>query len=106
MRYVLPPSTFDDSILKPCFEARMLMKPLTEWACHLKAFINSGKVAPPARDSSFTASSRIAAPREAAFFAAVLPGFRPDVAFLRPALGFCATLGLSGLRTPQIRVTA
>ena len=32
--------------------------------------------------------------------------FRPDVAFLRAALGFPATLGLSGLRAAQIRVTA
>jgi hypothetical protein len=31
--YVRTPSTLDDSILKQCFEARTLMKPLTEWAC-------------------------------------------------------------------------
>ena len=32
--------------------------------------------------------------------------FPPDVAFLRAALGFRATFGLSGLRTAQIRVIA
>ena len=94
MRYVRTPSTFDDSILKPCFEARTLMKPLTEWACHLKVFINSAKVAPPVRDNSFTASSRTVAPAFEAFEA--LGCFRPDVAFLWAALGFRATWGLSG----------
>ena len=93
MWYVRTPSTFDDSILKPCFEARTLMKPLTEWACHLKAFINAGSVAPPARDNSFTTSSRTVFE---AFLG--LGCFRPDVAFLRAAF---ATLGLSGLRTAQ-----
>ena len=84
------------------------MKPLTEWACHLKAFIISDSVAPPARDNSFSASSRTVAPPEAVFFFAVLPGLRPDVAFLQAAVGFRATLGLSagsGLRIAQIRVT-
>jgi hypothetical protein len=72
LRYVLTPSTFDDSILKPCFEARTLMKPLTEWACHLKVFIISGKLAPPARDNSFTASSRTVLPLTPANVAAPL----------------------------------
>src|SRR6202011_2027075 len=93
------PSTFDDSILKPCCEARTLMKPLTEWGCHLKAFINSGNVAPPARDNSLTASSR----KFEAFLG--LGCFRPDVVFLPAALGLRATWGLSGLGAAQIRVT-
>jgi hypothetical protein len=93
--YVRTPSTFDDSILKPCFEARTLMKPLTESACHPNAFMSSGSVAPRARDNSFTASSRTVFETFLGF--EVLDCFRPDVAFLRAALGF----RVSGLRTPR-----
>ena len=86
--------------MKPCFEANIDIKPRTEWACHLKAFINSGKLAPPARDNSFTASSRTFE----AFLG--LGCFRPDLAFFRAGLGFRATWGLLGLSAAQIRVTA
>ena len=102
IRYVRTRSTFDDSIFKPCFEARTLMKPLTEWPCQPNAFINSGNVAPPARDNIFTTSSRTAAAAFEAFRGfEVLGWFR-----LRAALGFRATLlaAGSGLRTAQIRV--
>jgi hypothetical protein len=66
-----------------------------------------GSVTPPVRDNSFTTSSRTV---EAFIRFDVLGCFRPDVAFLRPALGFHATFGLSAagsvLRADQIRVTA
>jgi hypothetical protein len=68
---------------------RALMKPLTEWASHWKAFINSGSMAPLARDNSFTAPSRIVVLAFEAFLG--LGCF-----CLRVALSFCATLGLSG----------
>ena len=65
------------------------MKPLTEWACHLKNFINSSNVAPPARDDSFTTLSRTV-------FKALL-GFEVLGCFRLPAaLGFRAALPAAG----------
>jgi len=101
MRYERTPSTFDDSILKPCFEARTLMKRLMEWACHLKAFIISGGLTPPARQQlNGFITHRGSSFRKPSY------AWAPDVPFLRVALGFHATLAVpagSGLSRPDPR---